>query len=252
MNRRAIAVLNASGDLTDEEIRTAVAAVQIQIRRDFAPIWGVDAQLTFVGRSDTPPKNNEWIVVLDNSDFGGALGYHDLTSEGLPLGKVFAATDKLNGVPWSVALSHELLELLVDPYMILNATTQNGLGYLLYPYEICDACQAPWFSYAINEQRMSDFLYPAWFGAVYNAAVPTRYDHADCIRRPFGLLPDGFSMVFDASFGTGWHMLTATNGAPAYTHRPRVGSRRERRRLGYRSWLPSRIAPREELHARLR
>ena len=39
-----------------------------------------------------PPTAEEWqIVVLDNSDQAGALGYHDYTPSGKPVAKVFAA-----------------------------------------------------------------------------------------------------------------------------------------------------------------
>ena len=54
MNKVSVAVLNASVELTDEEVQSAVAAVQVQVQRDFAPVWCVDAQLTFVGHGQTP------------------------------------------------------------------------------------------------------------------------------------------------------------------------------------------------------
>ena len=52
---------------------------------------------------------------MDDSDQAGALGYHDLTSAGLPMGKVFARTDLQNNLSWTVTVSHELLEILGDP-----------------------------------------------------------------------------------------------------------------------------------------
>jgi hypothetical protein len=36
-----------------------------------------------------PAPDGWWLVFLDNSDQAGALAYHDLTNEGLPLSKVF-------------------------------------------------------------------------------------------------------------------------------------------------------------------
>ena len=76
------------------------------------PIWGVDADLVFVPLGEKPPKGDWWVVILDDSDEGGALGYHDVTDEGLPLGKVFAGTDILYGISWTVTASHEILEML--------------------------------------------------------------------------------------------------------------------------------------------
>jgi len=42
-------------------------------------------------------------------------GHHDLTPDGLPVGKSFAGTDKHFGHSWTVTASHELLEMLADP-----------------------------------------------------------------------------------------------------------------------------------------
>jgi hypothetical protein len=38
---------------------------------------------------ELPAPDSWWLVFLDNSDQAGALAYHDLTNEGLPLSKVF-------------------------------------------------------------------------------------------------------------------------------------------------------------------
>ena len=106
-----IAFTNESTVLTDPQVKTAIPALQKQITRDFAPIWGVDADLSFVPKSSPLPAKSWLIGVFDNSDQAGALGYHDLTEEGLPLAKVFAATDIQYKSAWTVTASHELLEM---------------------------------------------------------------------------------------------------------------------------------------------
>jgi hypothetical protein len=45
-----VAVLNQSTRVTDDEIKIAVAALQTQIHRDFAPVWGIDAELTIAAK----------------------------------------------------------------------------------------------------------------------------------------------------------------------------------------------------------
>src|SRR6266851_10439261 len=104
-----IAVINASSVMTDADVQGAVPALQTQVHRDFYPPWGVDADLTFVPKGHQPPAGSWWLAILDNSDQAGALGYHDVTTEGLPLGKVIAGTDKQYGYIWTVTASHELL-----------------------------------------------------------------------------------------------------------------------------------------------
>src|SRR5262245_48266858 len=93
-----VAVINASTVVQDNEAQATVPALQTQVHRDFAPAWGIDADLTFVPKGSQPAVDTWWLVILDNSDQAGALGYHDITSQGLPLGKVFAGTDRQYGL----------------------------------------------------------------------------------------------------------------------------------------------------------
>ncbi len=133
-----VAIINASTALHDGEVEAALPGLQTQIRRDFAPVWGVDADLSFVPGKQKPQPGSWWLAILDNTDEAGALGYHDLTNEGLPMGKVFAATDKQYGLSWTVTASHELLEMLGDPDINLSAFVQTGNNTAsLYSYEVC-------------------------------------------------------------------------------------------------------------------
>src|SRR5271157_173678 len=98
----SISVINQSSVVADADVKRAVAALQKQVSEHFAPAWGVDAMLTFIPSGAAPPPGTWWMVVLDSSDQAGALGYHDLTTDGLPLGKVFAGTDMQYGTQWTV------------------------------------------------------------------------------------------------------------------------------------------------------
>src|SRR5213594_2301364 len=138
-----VAVINASTVLKDADAGKAVPALQAQIHNDFAPAWGVDADLVFIPKGSEPPAGAWWLAILDNSDQAGALGYHDLTDEGLPLGKVFAASDITYGYEWTVTASHELLEMLADPDINLTVFVQSDATRgLIYMHEVCDACEA--------------------------------------------------------------------------------------------------------------
>ena len=85
-----VAIINESSVVTDAELQHWIPALQTQVSDQFADIWGVDAQLSFVPRADQPTPGTWQLVVLDDSDQAGALGYHDVTADALPLGKVFA------------------------------------------------------------------------------------------------------------------------------------------------------------------
>jgi hypothetical protein len=222
-----IAVLNASTVLSDDDLSAIVPALQTQVSRDFAPPWGIDADLRFVAQGDKPSAAEWQLVVLDNSDQAGALGYHDLTQQGLPLGKVFAKSDMDYGEQWTGTASHELLEMLADPNINLTVFDQTDSGGRLYAYEVCDACESEEFGYKINGVVLSDFVYPAWFEA-FRPAGSTQFDQTNSISKPFELLSGGYIGIYDVTAGTGWTQLTPQNRFNVRARAP-VGSRRERR-----------------------
>jgi hypothetical protein len=236
-----VAVINASTVLKNAEVSVAVPTLQTQVHRDFAPAWGVDASLVFVPKGATPPPGAWWLTILDNSDQAGALGYHDLTNQGLPLGKVFAGTDMQYGNSWTVTASHELLEMLGDPDINLAAYVEHPKGGMrLYAYEVCDACEADKFAYRIDGTLVSDFVYPAWFEA-FRRPGSARFDHRGAIKGPFKLLPGGYIGIFDCPAGGGWTQITADRRSLRYHARAPVGSRRERRRTPREQWQKSDI-----------
>jgi hypothetical protein len=234
-----IAVLNRSTVLTDAQVEPVVTALQVQVHRDWAPVWGTDADLTFVPAGSQPDPGAWWLVMLDDSDQADALGYHDLTDQGLPIGKVFARSDLTAGLQWSVTASHELLEMLGDPDINLTTFVQpSATRGTLYAYEVCDACEADQYGYQIDGTLVSDFVYPAWFES-FRKPASTQFDQGKHIAEPFRLLPGGYIGVFDIHAGTGWHQLTDQSALPRSAMRARVGSRRERRRIPRDQWLTS-------------
>src|SRR5882672_9437152 len=87
-----------------------------------------------------------WMGMFDTADQAGALGYHDLTTAGLPIGKVFAKTTLDAHDLVFVTLSHEVLEILGDPDINL-IVQKGGRGY---SYEVCDAVEDDSLGYDIN------------------------------------------------------------------------------------------------------
>lgn len=228
MENIEIAVMNKSSVVTDEVVQGVVPALQKQVTRDFAPVWGSGASLSFVPQGSKPAKNAWWLVVLDNSDQAGALGYHDMTANGLPISKVFAKTIQQYGEEWTVAASHELLEMLADPNINLTVFEQSKSGGRLYAHEVCDACQSQNFGYKVDNVLLSDFIYPTWFES-FRKQGSTQFDHENKIQKPFQLLKGGYIGVYDVLSGSGWKQITAEKDN--IRARPPVGSRRERRTI---------------------
>ncbi|HVT78921.1 MAG TPA: hypothetical protein VHD87_17905, partial [Acidimicrobiales bacterium] len=205
-----IAVINQSTVVSDDDVAAAVPALQKQVHDDFAPAWGADATVAFAPQNKKPPAGAWWLVILDDSDQAGALGYHDLTNDGLPLSKVFAKSDQQYGFRWTVTTSHEMLEMLADPDINLTVfvQTSNTAG-TLYAREVCDACEADALGYEVDGVLLSDFVYPAWFES-FRKAKSTKFDHKGHLTKPFELATGGYIGAFDISAGSGWHQIQAS------------------------------------------
>jgi hypothetical protein len=208
--RIPVVIINQSTVIQDSEIQPVITALQIQLDRDFTPVWGISAELSFCDKNTTPPTNAWQLLILDDSDQAGALGYHELTPEGLPISRVFAKSDLQYHLSWSVTISHELIEMFGDPDINLTTFVQdsNTTGTLL-AYELCDACEDDVFGYLINGVLVSDFVYPAWFES-FRTPGSTQFDHMNKITAPFQLLPGGYIGVFTVGAGSsGWSQKTA-------------------------------------------
>jgi hypothetical protein len=239
-----IAVVNQSTVVKDADASAWTDALQTQVSKDFFPVWGVDAKLAFLSGGKTPPAGSWVLAFLDNADQANALGYHDITPDGLPLGKVFAKTTLDDGGVVSVTASHELLEMLGDPDINLTAELDDGQGKpsKFYAYEVCDACEDDQFGYKINNVLVSDFVYPAYFES-FRKPNSTQFDHGNKITAPFTLLAGGYISVLDlGNLSEGWQQLLANRNdrAAQIKSRARIGSRRERRRISRANWIVSR------------
>src|ERR1700675_2136888 len=84
-----IACINSATVDLGVDFDKLIAALQKFLDECFVPIWGTPAKLV----KATKPASDAWtFVFLDDADAPGALGYHDLTKNGLPLSKIFVKT----------------------------------------------------------------------------------------------------------------------------------------------------------------
>lgn len=202
---RQILVSNETTILTDAAVAAGVAAVQIQIDRDFAPAYsGLRADLVFWPLSKgKPPAGKEIIHVVNNSDVAQAMGYHELNPAGYPEGFVAAQTTIQDGDPWTTTLSHEVLEQLLDPFA--NWTCQAVVplkGNVWVALECCDAVEGD--SYLINGVAVSNFQYPAWFtGIQATQGAPVDY----LAKLKSGLTLDTGGYVSISSDGVNWQQI---------------------------------------------
>jgi len=241
MSEIEVSIINASDAVSDAECRSLTDALQIQVSRDFAPVWRIDANLTFVPKGQMPNPGTWWLSILDSTDRAGVLGHHDLTPDGLPIGKSFAATDKRYGFEWTVTASHELLEMLANPDVNLTVLVHPDQGdNKLYAYEVCDPCEDDACAYSINGIKVCNFVYPAYF-QIFRQPGSAKFDHQGMLTAPIPtLLPGGYISAFDVNDSGGWQHIAAAIGDTGKPARAavsgRVFSRRERRQKPRTCW----------------
>jgi hypothetical protein len=222
-----VSILNRSNRrfVQDGELADFVRhALQAQVSEDFAPHWRVDADVKFVRK---PRPGSWWLVILDNTDQQNWLGYH-LTEDGLPLAKVFAETVHSAGNNWTVSVSHELLEMLADPYcnrMVsdppfdpANLPEEGQRNACFYALEVCDPCSADADGYrkGRGSHTVSDFVLPNWFESDTKQHQIADYNRK--IRGPFNLANGGYVGVYSMQrkeHADGWHLEAASGQAPA-------------------------------------
>jgi hypothetical protein len=197
-----IVVINQSTVLRDTEVQVAIGALQYQIDNHWQPRWNSAATLRLLPK-DAPIPDKAWAAVIsDDSDQAGALGYHDITHSGNPIGFVFAKTDMDYNLSWTVTASHELLEMLGDPYANIGVQINDNTWVA---YESCDAVEADELGYDIGGTLVSDFMLPSWF----EVKGEPPFDFAGHCKAPLTLLPGGYIGVWQPS--TGWRQVTHGN-----------------------------------------
>lgn len=226
-----LAVINESTTIASADVQTMIPAFSQQWNTDLKSVWGIDsATFTFVPQGQAPAAGTWWVVFLDDSDQAGALAYHDLTNEGLPISKVFVKSIQADNSSVSVGATHELCEMAVDPW--LNSAYQDPQG-IFWAGEVCDPVEDDEYGYQIGATLVTDFVTPNWFA--HQHALPT-IDFKGHATAAFAVLSGGYAQKFDPQ--NGWQQITGSKAKLSMrVAQPAVGSRRERRARQWKTRL---------------
>jgi hypothetical protein len=107
------------------------------------------------------------------------------------------------GDRWSTRVSHEVLELLVDPSLdrlVAGGSLKPGQGRVEYLVEVCDPCQDD--HYEVNGVAVTDFCTPAYFAPVANSGVA--YNFKGTIKQPRQIRPGGYLSWVVPETGEWW------------------------------------------------
>lgn len=210
-----VAIVNKS-TRPDAEVERVTSALQRQLRQDFCPAWGIDANVVFLRLHECVDRKREchippgwwWLIIADAppTPEPGVFGRHGSTCSGLPAAIVYADTADREGRGWTVTASHELLEMLVNPWDNQVAIDTDQCAETFYVTEVVDPCQAS--TYEIEGVEVSCFVYPLFFVAKARGLDGVQLAHpCSGVRDPFTPVEGGYMERFQVGSGTGWRIL---------------------------------------------
>jgi len=190
-----IGLVDTTKKLDPQLVQAVAAALNIQVTRDLTQFWNISATVVYLSDPQKAPSG-VWPVRLVKSLPPGEGGFH-LDKHNQPYAEVIA-TSASDG--WTVAASHEVLEMLVDPYgnrlqssrsiEIAGKKIQDGNGQFEYLVEACDPCEADKYAYPIQGVAVSDFLTPHFYDPMVTPG--TRYSFTGALKAPRQILPGGY------------------------------------------------------------
>lgn len=218
-----IAVINKTTLASHDDVAAYVTAQQMQINRD-AAYWYGPCQIVLCGPTDPLPVGAWPLLLCDtDNDVPDALGWHDV--EGLhPAGYVPLSLSIDNGDSWTATASHEVLEMIGDPYTVRVAWITYKGRHGITPVEVCDPVESD--EYQIAGVQVSNFVLPTWFASGRHSPG-TRFDFLNKLAGPFPAMTAGgyFSVLTD------WKHWQQVFGKGVKDHMKNAGkwSRRARR-----------------------
>jgi hypothetical protein len=190
-----VGLVDTTGSLDAGLVEAVAAALNVQVMRDLPQFWNVQASVRYLPDASKVPSG-VWPVQLVKHLPPGEGGFH-LDKHNQPFAKVVATpvSDE-----WTIAASHETLEMLVDPFgnklqasraiEIVASTIKDAPSEFEYLVEACDPCEADNFGYSIQGVVVSDFLTPHFYDPVVTPG--TRYSFGGNIKAPRQILPGGY------------------------------------------------------------
>jgi hypothetical protein len=207
---RQVALVSEAPSLEFNELARTSAAIQKQVTRDLGPIWDVEATVdAFPELEDVPPGYWPVIIVDDDPRLADSpIGGVHLDRDNQPF-SVLKRTDH-----WGLIASHEVLEMLVDPFgnrLIAGNSPKGDQGRVEFLVEVCDPSETS--SYMVNGLPVADFYTPHYFDPVASAGV--RYSFTGAITEPRQILRGGY-LSWHCSVHDEWWQATFFGDHPEF------------------------------------
>ena len=230
-----INVIDKSTLLQQPDFDAMVEACKIQLDSHVASAW---LKGTWNIVKNQPESVGFPIVILDDPDQAGALGYHTESPGGKMWGRVFVKPvlnnkgSMLHGsMSVSTVLSHEIIEAYCDPNVNLWANRSDGM---LIAYEACDPVENDSYEITIkngSKVSVSNFVFPAWFDP--QSPQGAKYDYMGKTIKPFSMSPGGYLVTMNPKNGQVKNIFGSKESAAAHALRqsPHPAARSVRKSL---------------------
>jgi hypothetical protein len=190
-----VGLVDTTGEIDVELVHAASIALNLQVTRDLPQFWPISASVIYLPNPNKIPAGI-WPIQLVKTLPPDEGGFHS-DKHKQPYSKVIASKDDTT---WTIDASHEILEMLVDPYgnrmqssvaiEIVGGKIQDGTGQFGYLVEACDPCEDNGYAYTVNGIAVSDFITPHFYDPIVTSG--TRYSFTGAVHGPRQILPGGY------------------------------------------------------------
>ena len=198
MNSSKVALINQTNDgaVSPATLEQYAAVLQQQVNNHFAPAWNVHADISVLDAGAVIPQGTSPLNIVNS--LAGQAGVHTNNQGQL-------SAEAVNGDQLSITLSHELLEMLVDPsgtrvIQAADLDPYSGGQPVDYLVEVCDPCVV--YSYDIDGVPVSDFVLPSF----YDPDATGNVDFAGFLAGPL-TVPLGCYISWLDPVDNRWHEL---------------------------------------------
>jgi hypothetical protein len=200
-----IALVPEAGGINASELARVCAALQKQLTRDLAPMWGINATINAFPHLEDVPLGY-WPIIITFCELGDQAGVH-IDKNGQP----YAQVEMSPG--WSLHASQACLDMLINPFarkLVAGPSPRPDQGPVEFLLEIGAPCNDPDSAYVIDDVLVSDFCTPAFWGS--SAASDHSYSFTGALHTPHQVMPGGHLTWHDPITDKWWlrHHLNQT------------------------------------------
>lgn len=201
-----LALVSETTSVGISELTRVSAALQKQVTRDVSQHWDIQGTVDAFGSlHDVPP--GYWPIVVRDDIGQDASGIH-CDDTGQPMALITSDLD------WSITASHEVLEMLVDPFgnrLIAGQSVSSDQGRVEYLVEVSDPVSGKW--YQVNGVKVSDFYTRRFFDPVRTEGV--QYSFMGSLTGPRQIVFGGYMTWLEPVGAEWWQQSWFTGDQPA-------------------------------------